>query len=469
MLLSGKRLIIAIFLLLTTQCACYSANNIEDSFSWKPYYPLDDIIWTYNYNSETKYIALTKVKNGAAIIYILFDLSSGSKIFLLEKNNILYLTKEEDHNENEVRNYLPYKPVFVPLLKEGQKWSWESQIFVDKLSGNNGNRCAHTINEKGYTTVLGEETIEVPAGSFKCMKMKTKMQVSFEDSNKNYSAKIDRWYAKNIGLIEEKSITSSGRCVVGGRCELINIRFCKVHESDIKELSKKKVVYSRKNFLESIIKNDMDTVKLFLNAGMNPNVEGDDNMTALHYAADKGFKQIVDLLISNKANVNAKNKFGQTPILLATMKCDKEIIKTLISSDADVNIKGSYYDDTPLLAAVRCNDVGILKLLITSGADVNAVNINDITALHFAIRQGYRETAELLISSGADINAKDAVDYTPLHWAVLEGNKEMVKLLISSGADVNAKNLCDLTPLRLAQQKGFKEIVNLLRKHGAKE
>jgi len=67
---------------------CYSSSQIEDSMSWKPYYPLEGMVWTYNENSETKYIALTKAKNDNANSFILFGLSSGSKKFLTEKTII---------------------------------------------------------------------------------------------------------------------------------------------------------------------------------------------------------------------------------------------------------------------------------------------------------------------------------------------------------------------------------------------
>ena len=48
--------------------------------------------------------------------------------------------------------------------------------------------------------------------------------------------------------------------------------------------------------------------------------------TSLHYAADKGHKEIVELLIANGADVNAKLIYGTTPL----DSTDKKQIRDLL-------------------------------------------------------------------------------------------------------------------------------------------
>ena len=44
-----------------------------------------------------------------------------------------------------------------------------------------------------------------------------------------------------------------------------------------------------------------------------------DSLTPLHLAAEWGHKEIVDLLLTNKADVNAKTKFDDTPLHFAAV------------------------------------------------------------------------------------------------------------------------------------------------------
>jgi ankyrin repeat protein len=158
----------------------------------------------------------------------------------------------------------------------------------------------------------------------------------------------------------------------------------------------------------------------------------------LHYAAQRGHKEIAELLISKGADVNAKGEDGWTPLHEAAWDDRKEIA----------------------------------ELLISKGADVNAKNDIESTPLHHAAYYGHKEVAKLLIAKGADVNAKDGVGRTPLHKAVYYGHKEIVGLLLTKGADVNAKGEGGLnqgkTPLDWAIENKHTEIADLLRKHGGK-
>jgi cytohesin len=57
-------------------------------------------------------------------------------------------------------------------------------------------------------------------------------------------------------------------------------------------------------------------VKQAITDGANVNAKdaGWADMTALHYAAQKGHKEIIELLIANSVNVNAKNLTDKTPL-----------------------------------------------------------------------------------------------------------------------------------------------------------
>ena len=55
------------------------------------------------------------------------------------------------------------------------------------------------------------------------------------------------------------------------------------------------------------------------------NQRDENEMTPLHFAADRGLKEITDLLLQSGANVNAADADGQTPLMLAVL-CEHEVI-----------------------------------------------------------------------------------------------------------------------------------------------
>ena len=187
----------------------------------------------------------------------------------------------------------------------------------------------------------------------------------------------------------------------------------------------------------------VDGVKKAIANGANVNAKGYRSYGSLvkpplHYAAQYGHKEIVQLLISKGANVKAKTDDGRTPLHSAAAKEHKDIA----------------------------------ELLIEKGADVNAKSNEGKTPLHWATGTGWQggyEITELLISKGADVNAKDYKhNWTPLHNAARESRKETIRILISNGADINTQTIDGDTPLDSPMRNNNQKIVDLLRKYGGK-
>ncbi|KAL8450403.1 hypothetical protein Emag_003249 [Eimeria magna] len=71
------------------------------------------------------------------------------------------------------------------------------------------------------------------------------------------------------------------------------------------------------------------------------NVTGEGRMTALHFAADRGFVDIVRLLIDRGADVNHTDDSGETPLHVAIAADQNEIVAMLIDAGADTSIKNN--------------------------------------------------------------------------------------------------------------------------------
>lgn len=66
-------------------------------------------------------------------------------------------------------------------------------------------------------------------------------------------------------------------------------------------------------------------MELLVNAGVDITVVDEDLNTPLHYAAEFGHRDVVDLLLRNDAPYEKMNKFGNTP---ADIAMNIDIVKT---------------------------------------------------------------------------------------------------------------------------------------------
>ena len=122
---------------------------------------------------------------------------------------------------------------------------------------------------------------------------------------------------------------------------------------------------------------------------------GQYGYTMLMLAAHGGHKEIVKLLIDNKANPNIKNNGGETALMHAAVKGRTEVVKLLIDNGADINIKGRD-GVTALMLAATWERMEIVKLLIDNGADINIKGRDGVTALMYASRYGHQEIIDIL-------------------------------------------------------------------------
>ena len=230
------------------------------------------------------------------------------------------------------------------------------------------------------------------------------------------------------------------------------------------ELIKRSIPYTADKFFKSVLDGDIEAVKLFLLAGMNPNLKDTVGHTPLMFAAQNGHVGIVKLLLEDGANVNEQNNNGSTALMRVIDVTERqEIRKLLIAAGANINIKDRYGVTALYLALVHPNS---LNLLLQYKADVN-IKFNLAWAVYAYVQLDRSKTPRQLAEAIAN---RANEDWTPLMSECSRNNVEVVKILLShgAGATVNAKNGIGKTALMLAQEKGNTEIVRLLQNNGAR-
>jgi len=200
-----------------------------------------------------------------------------------------------------------------------------------------------------------------------------------------------------------------------------------------------------------------------------------DHRNVLHWAAIKGNFAILQILENNLkkqqpkvwwALVRAKDALGLTPLHWAAQRGDKDITILLLRAGVDPNM-GDAEGKTALYWASKKGHKELLQTLLDSKlTNINHKSPWGMTALHEAARGGYVEAAETLLNSGADINALDVDDRTPLYWASERGHANVVKLLLDRKANPLLLDQDRRSPLHRAARYGHTDVVKILVEQG---
>jgi ankyrin repeat protein len=215
-------------------------------------------------------------------------------------------------------------------------------------------------------------------------------------------------------------------------------------------------------WLEHALKDGLD-----INYQYQPD-EHDGNGTMLYWATRDGNDIIVDLLLKNGAarGINISGDRGYTALIHAAEKGYKEIVMLLLFYKADKTMRDDIFGFTSLHHAVRKDHASIVQLLLDDGIDIDILSNSGDTPLHSAVRCDSKEIVLLLLNRGAKVNIKYSISQTsPLHLAAQK--KSITKLLIQHGAEIDAQNKDGETALSLASTNSAIVVMKLLLKHGA--
>ncbi|XP_067655371.1 ankyrin repeat domain-containing protein 50-like [Haliotis asinina] len=228
---------------------------------------------------------------------------------------------------------------------------------------------------------------------------------------------------------------------------------------------------------------------------------GQDNMTPVMLAANRGHKELFDFLVSKGCDLLIVDGRGDNILHTACIGGSVDICKYLLSNDkAGIETRGQY-NYTPVMVAANKGHRELFDVFVSRGCDLSVVDGNGNNILHVAClggnvdickyllskdkvaiecrgkynwtpvmraaNKGHRELFNFLVSKGCDLAVVDGVGNNILHVACLGGNVDICKYLLSNDkVGIENRGQHNSTPLMLAANKGHKELFDFLVSKG---
>lgn len=149
-----------------------------------------------------------------------------------------------------------------------------------------------------------------------------------------------------------------------------------------------------KKLLEAARNGDADEVNELLTTGA-PYTSDWLGSSPLHYAAQYGHPETIEVLLKSGIAKDSRNKMDRTALHVATTE-----------------------------GHIEC-----VRFLLLGGCDVDAKDMIRMTPLHWAIQRGHTQIIELLLEHGADVKVMSKFDETPIDVAYRCGRENYVPLL----------------------------------------
>ncbi|MDY8138409.1 ankyrin repeat domain-containing protein [Aquimarina sp. 2201CG5-10] len=190
---------------------------------------------------------------------------------------------------------------------------------------------------------------------------------------------------------------------------------------------------------------DDTLINYFVDKGIDLNSIDDIGNGIFNYAAKKGSKKVLELLIKKGVAYKNLNKEGGNAFIFASQGTRNsanslETYKYLETLGLQPNVKTDK-GFTPLHAlAFKNTDLNIFKYFIEKGVDVNQADDKGNTPFMNAANRNDIKSVTFLIDYVKDINVSDRKGVTSLMKATQRNNIEVVQLLLGKGANALTKD-----------------------------
>jgi DNA-binding transcriptional regulator YbjK len=175
----------------------------------------------------------------------------------------------------------------------------------------------------------------------------------------------------------------------------------------------------------------------FKEVGGDLNMQGEDGLTLLMHAAEKGDLEVVQFLIKNNANIDAQDENGKTALFHAVETQKFDAVQFLLHNKANINARDEFgkttlavtvgYKDSFEDRAEKRERIAMIQLLVLAGADLDKENANGAWCLaDQAIKQAMQNPLQGFVERQGAIVEEESRTVKPRYFGVLTRELKLI-------------------------------------------
>ncbi|XP_067658334.1 ankyrin repeat domain-containing protein 50-like [Haliotis asinina] len=268
----------------------------------------------------------------------------------------------------------------------------------------------------------------------------------------------------DVSLVDEKINNILHVSCIGGHVDMVKHVLSK-KVADINSRGH----YGRTPVIMAAEKGHRDVFDPLVREGADVSLVDENRNNILHVACIGGHVDIVKHVLSKKvADINSRGQYGRTLVMMAAEKGHRDVFNLLVREGADVSLVDENRNNILHVSCIG-GHVDIVKYVLSlKVADINSRGHYGRTPVMMAARFGHRDVFDLLVREGADVSLVDENRNNILHVACIGGHADMVKHVLSKKvADINSRDQYGRTPVMMAAENGHRDVFDLLVREGA--
>lgn len=280
-----------------------------------------------------------------------------------------------------------YDPVKVQLLQDKTYRSEFTPVHFAIMSGN-ADMVAFIVDK--YEIDLEEVYEEKPENFHEAVDL-------IEDPTDFIIFFVDKGY-KFFDVIDMVGNRAMVSCITKGNLE------------KVKKLVERKVPVDQKNeddfapLFVSLLKNQTEIAKFLVESGCIYKAKAVGGLTPLHHAAQNNNLELVKFFVEKGIRVNEIDFKGNSALDLAKEKGYKEIVDFLLSQSASEDAKSLEENKYSLEKALHTKDDAMfMQVMETEGLDVNMM-INGMSLIENCFYNEMPDSIAYLIKNGAEVD-----------------------------------------------------------------